>query len=29
MPLGIVPLNPANLELVQHAIAGDVPPAKP
>lgn len=28
-PCGIVPLNPANLDLVQHAIAGNPPPAKP
>jgi hypothetical protein len=26
---GIVPLNPANLELVRQAIAGNLPPAKP
>jgi len=26
---GIVPLNPANLELVQRTIAGDLPPPKP
>ena len=26
---GIVPLNPANFELVQQAIAGNLPPAKP
>lgn len=26
---GIVPLNPANLELVRNAISGNVPPAKP
>jgi hypothetical protein len=26
---GIVPLNPANVELVKQAIAGDLPPAKP
>lgn len=28
-PCGIVPLNPANLELVRQAIAGNIPPAKP
>lgn len=28
-PCGIVPLNPANLELVRQAIAGNLPPAKP
>jgi hypothetical protein len=26
---GVVPLNPANLELVKQAIAGNLPPAKP
>ena len=26
---GIVPLNPANLEIVRHAIAGNILPTKP